>query len=132
MARRLFTLLSALSLLLCVATAVLWVRSYRRGDVVRYVPRDFYDEGYFLFSTRGRIWFHHFRTVDGWQEADLRPRGVGRESWDVAAEPWYIPPEGRLGFYARREHRPTGVSDDLVVPHYAVALALLVAPVSAA
>ena len=32
MARRLFTLLSALSLLLCVATAVLWVRSYWRVD----------------------------------------------------------------------------------------------------
>jgi hypothetical protein len=30
MARRLFTLLSALSLLLCVATVVLWVRSDRR------------------------------------------------------------------------------------------------------
>jgi hypothetical protein len=33
MVRRLFTLLSALSLLLCVATAVLWVRSYRRLDI---------------------------------------------------------------------------------------------------
>jgi hypothetical protein len=34
MLRRLFTVLSALSLLLCVATAVLWVRSYQVGDSV--------------------------------------------------------------------------------------------------
>jgi hypothetical protein len=32
MARRLFTLLSALSLLLCAAVCVLWVRSYNAGD----------------------------------------------------------------------------------------------------
>jgi hypothetical protein len=32
MIRRLFTLVSAVSLLLCVATCVLWVRSYWAGD----------------------------------------------------------------------------------------------------
>jgi hypothetical protein len=30
--RRLFTLVSALSLVLCVGTCVLWVRSYRIAD----------------------------------------------------------------------------------------------------
>ena len=34
MARRLFTLCSALSLLLCIAVCALWVRSYRHGDKV--------------------------------------------------------------------------------------------------
>ena len=34
MLRRLFTLLSALSLLLCVAAVVLWVRSYWLCDFV--------------------------------------------------------------------------------------------------
>ena len=38
MLRRLFTLLSALSLLLCVATAVMWVRSYRVGDTYVWLP----------------------------------------------------------------------------------------------
>jgi hypothetical protein len=36
MLRRLFTVLSALSLLLCAATAVLWFRSYWRSDLLRY------------------------------------------------------------------------------------------------
>jgi hypothetical protein len=36
MLRRLFTVLSALSLLLCVATLVLWVRSYRGRDTLSY------------------------------------------------------------------------------------------------
>ena len=36
MFRRLFTVLSALSLLLCVAAGVLWVRSYFDGDAVAY------------------------------------------------------------------------------------------------
>jgi hypothetical protein len=43
MARRLFTLLLALSLLLCAAVVVLWVRSYRRTDVVG-------------FAWRGALW----------------------------------------------------------------------------
>ena len=37
MRRRLFTFASVPSLLLCVATAVLWVRSYRAADYVAYV-----------------------------------------------------------------------------------------------
>jgi hypothetical protein len=39
MARRLFTLLSALSLLLCAAVCVLWVRSYWVRDSVGWLPR---------------------------------------------------------------------------------------------
>src|SRR2546423_326653 len=35
MRRRLFTLLAMLSLLLCVATGVIWLRSYDAADVVR-------------------------------------------------------------------------------------------------
>jgi hypothetical protein len=46
MLRRLFTLLSALSLLLCGATAVLWVRSHYVGDVLRW---DHSDDGRGLF-----------------------------------------------------------------------------------
>ena len=44
MLRRLFTLLSALSLLLCAAVVVLWVRGARDGDQ-------------FIFTTGGRLWW---------------------------------------------------------------------------
>jgi hypothetical protein len=38
MRRRLFTLLSALSLILCVGTCVLWARSYVRTDAYEWHP----------------------------------------------------------------------------------------------
>jgi hypothetical protein len=44
MLRRLFTLLSALSLVLFLATAALWVRGLRGGDQ-------------FIFTTGGRLWW---------------------------------------------------------------------------
>ncbi len=40
MRRRLFTFLSALSLLLCVASVALWVRSYRAADCFGWAYRD--------------------------------------------------------------------------------------------
>jgi hypothetical protein len=59
MIRRLFTLLSAASLLLCVATCVLWVRSYRGGDTL---PVRF----------AGQPW--RIATSEGWVQFDDRPR----------------------------------------------------------
>ena len=53
MFRRLFTMLSALSLLLCAATAVLWVRSYRVRSSVQFAHRDRLWE---VASDRGRLW----------------------------------------------------------------------------
>src|SRR3954470_12007151 len=63
MLRRLFTVLSVLSLLLCVATCVLWVRSYRTQDRVEWRR-----EG------RKRIAFDRF-------QADLC-RGVAAFNWN--------------------------------------------------
>jgi hypothetical protein len=52
MRRRLFTLAAAVSLLLFVATAVLWVRSDDARSAVRF---DWRGAGYALYSDRGRI-----------------------------------------------------------------------------
>jgi hypothetical protein len=110
---------------------VLWVRSYRRGDVVQYVAGDLGDHSYFLFSTNGRIWFSRFRgTAEGWLVVNQLSPGLTRKSWDSSA--YRLIPNDWLAFDARRTYEPAGVADDLVVPHYAVALALLVAPTSAA
>ena len=51
--RRIFTALSVLSLLLCLATIALWVRSYWRSDVVSYVVDP--NRWYAAMSLRGHI-----------------------------------------------------------------------------
>jgi hypothetical protein len=55
MRRRLFTLLSPLSLLLCVGTCVLWIRSYWRADCVSHSDRHT-SRVYWLYASRGRVW----------------------------------------------------------------------------
>jgi hypothetical protein len=60
MRRRLFTLLSALSLLLCVAVGVLWVRSYSAPALRGELPVG----GHRLFHWRGQVvWLHHRANV---------------------------------------------------------------------
>jgi hypothetical protein len=68
MIRRLFTILSALSLLLCVATCVLWVRSKSRLDGVQRATEGIYRE---VFSHDGAVWLGragpiHHRFSSGW------------------------------------------------------------------
>ncbi|HEY7091080.1 MAG TPA: hypothetical protein VH518_23485 [Tepidisphaeraceae bacterium] len=55
MRHHLFTLLSAVSLLLCVATVGLWVRSYWAVDLLQRweVKSDHFNEGIYLWSKRG-------------------------------------------------------------------------------
>jgi hypothetical protein len=58
--RRTFTALSVLSLLLCVATLGLWVRSYVSQDALRvlrnHLSRDrFFVEDHSFYSVRGQL-----------------------------------------------------------------------------
>ncbi len=63
MLRRLFTVTSALSLLLCIAAVVLWVRSYRVGDAFSLSTRR---SLYSVTACRGRMWF-------GWRASSQEP-----------------------------------------------------------
>jgi hypothetical protein len=54
MKRRLFTILSAFSLLLCVAVVVVWVRSYWVLDRIFYNSVD-KDKEFYAISTRGNV-----------------------------------------------------------------------------
>jgi hypothetical protein len=65
MTRRLFTLVALLSLALCLATAVLWVRSYWTADR-------------FGFSTLSAVWTDRGTLVTGHAEADpeMAPQGA--------------------------------------------------------
>jgi hypothetical protein len=93
LARHLFTLCSAVSLLLCVAACVLWARSYRVNDQ-------------FVFAGRGGPLWHAFvyrdrllvRRVEGWPNAE-RPRWLTftgdwaggptyEHVWDVPGHYW--------------------------------------------
>src|SRR5215213_641189 len=76
MVRRLFTLLSALSLLLFVAAVVLWVRSYRATDAVEFQRRD---GRWQVASHGGRFWLDNGPQ----QRVELEHRiGVYREYRD--------------------------------------------------
>ena len=61
MLRRLFTLLSAISLVLCVATCVLWVRSYWRWEYLRFRPS--LQQGFSAISSDGAVQWKSVRYV---------------------------------------------------------------------
>src|SRR4051812_8988482 len=78
--RRAFAALSVLSLVLCLATAGLWVRSYRMSDVLNH-PLD--PNGAMLFATRGKLHVWGSSTglrAAGWQ---YESRGVWRSPTPV-------------------------------------------------
>ena len=120
MKRRLFTILSALSLLLCVAVCVMWVRSYWVADTLSFR----YREGtptrwFFVTSGRGRAgiasyWFNypwqptpewaHGRV--GWRTAPVKP-AYAEDSHKVVWERLGV----RLYRYAdRRNHAAWSLS----------------------
>ena len=94
MKRRLLNLLTALSLLLCVAMLVLWVRSSRRRDGIWYTTGS---ARYSLHSYRGRVWAWslappNYPTASVWPTpAKMGPGLV----WDSAPDAWYDPFIGR-------------------------------------
>ena len=95
-----FTILSALSLLLCVAVVVVWVRSYWVEDYVSYGRRGI--GTWAAWSRSGRICFWSDR-----YEASVAAAGVVSRrpvGWNVSATPvgiaerWPDGSDGMLGF----------------------------------
>ena len=116
LARRLFTLCSAVSLLLCIATCVLWVHSYRTGiAVVRRVPAVVEPPAsggghgrvemarWVVASGAGRLIFDHSRE---WKTGEFvrrmsgRPPRPGEWRWRIEEDPRDI-----LYYYAPRTDR---------------------------
>jgi hypothetical protein len=141
MKRRLLNLLTALSLLLCVAAVALWVRSYWRFDDVVYV-------GHFrvnnFCSYRGR-----FFAQLGWSRTDVRARsappynagGWFRDSRDIRRVAGYPAAQRsrgwRLGGFDARRHfsetvdaagRPDRGEDVMIVPYWFLCMVALAAP----
>ena len=101
LARHLFTLCAAASLLLCVAACGLWVRSYRPGDAVSYDRRGRWSahDRAGLTLARGHVIVgvteNWTAAPEGWRRRDLSPaeaEGVGymvpRGAWNAAGF-WY-------------------------------------------
>src|SRR5687768_14337477 len=83
MKRRLLNLLTALSLLLCVAVVALWVRSYWRADVLGYEGPESHDRwqrGGSASSARGLL------AVERWRRQNAR--GGTRPSAGFAFSCW--------------------------------------------
>src|SRR5262245_15669474 len=94
-ARHAFTVLAAISALLCIAVCVLWVRSYVVADTLRFQitqPDRFRDD--LLGSSRVRVWLYGsrvFAQVPGEKPSVLRvaPDGL---SWRTTPRPPESPP----------------------------------------
>jgi hypothetical protein len=95
MTRRLLTLASLLSLVLCLATAALWVRSYWVGDSISHV------NAYSLWSLEsslGRIQCWHMRSADGRFEGSGLWRTSGPPQELAASQNIFPTVKTRLGF----------------------------------
>ena len=130
MRRRLFNLVAALSLLLCVAACVLWVRGYFRGDRVGYrwaepgtgAQRDVSlacMAGQFSL-TRSRVDLPGLSVEPGWH---FEPR---------YARPGYDMDGGVFGIEHRTVNAPGRWLSEIRVPIWTAALALAVPPALAA
>ena len=123
MKRRLFTILSALSLLLCVVVCVLWVRSYLDGEAV--IIRQGHEE-LVLRNGIGNVTVRWATTAEEqeaeWRVVSLVPANMDRWAlyfWNFKA--WW-------GLDALTSDRRSDMNRGLIVPHWFLAALLLVLP----
>jgi hypothetical protein len=122
MIRRLLTIASALSLLLCVATIVFWTRSYLAADSIRWnVPPH---GGVSFLSSGGRFTLSMYagveRMVGGFQHLSQ-----SHFDFDDQTARWFLTYHNWLGFGFG-----TGFADagPVIVPYWFVALLTCVSP----
>ena len=120
--RRLFTLCPAVSLVLCVAVCVLWVRSYRFNELV---IQSVGHHAFSAYSDRGELRLRR----QPWGGTSAYRRFLKR---DATPGNRLMPPYAKTrwpgGFWFESESQPSRSHVVLVVPHWAVATALFVLP----
>ena len=122
---------AALWVLLLVASLVLWVRSYFVGTHIRHMGEDVIPStSYFIWSVAGRLSLGRYEQTsrDPAIGGGRYPPGFSFERWDSRADPLRWPPGvavNTLGFGAGHARRAEGEDYTLVVPYYAITLALL-------
>ncbi len=119
--RRLFSLAAAVSLVLCVATMLLWVRSYRHCDKLHWWSTRFNVPVGSLMSGNGGIMFVYEPTVPKgpleFQYHSTPTHSYPGSAWQ-GTSPW-----NRLGFFWR-----WGIDRVLIVPLWAAMLVSSVLP----
>jgi hypothetical protein len=125
---------AALSVFLFVASVILWVRSYFVGDLIRHIGEDVIpNTSYFISSTSGSLSLSRYEQTskDPAIGGGRYPPGFSLERWDNRADPLRWPTgtiANRLGFAAEHNRLAEGDDYTLVVPYYALAVALLALP----
>src|SRR6266576_3578143 len=113
LARHVFTVVSALSLLLCVAVCVLWVRSYRVTDVVSDNGITLLSPATSLASNRGRIALDHLGPLASWTGPGIKANGeIGGIAWFWSPGGQASPPAPARGVF---NMRPQWI---VVAPHW--------------
>jgi hypothetical protein len=143
MTRRLLNLLTALSLLLCIAVLALWVRSYWARDQWSYRWREVQGDNdsfgaHGLTSLGGQVWIGYW-----WQDNRYLRRsheGLSVEAWRIGSVQQqgsqFSPPAGvdsrawRLGFGWSWYTHGTDAERAVIVPHWLL-LAVSAAPAAA-
>ena len=127
--RRMLNVATALSLLLCVAVVVLWIRSHRTSSVFGYYTdrgSDGWYRNFYFASYRGRVTFVSLRQ----KFADQLPRGRFH-AWDDET-PSPQPGTEFAGFgHFHVQGREMGWTE-IRVPYWSVVLAAATAPVTTA
>jgi len=144
MLRRLFLLVSGLSLLCCVATVVLWVRSYWRADYMvcssavaagtdTYYPQEL--RRLELFSTCGQVEMgKERRPMTSVDDVEMSKERL----WEVESSPTPLAPpirgHFRFGFFYHASAANVGYGFErrivLVFPYWPLALLTVILPVT--
>src|SRR5947207_569741 len=120
-----------LSVFLLVASIILWVRSYFVGDLIRHIGQDVIpNTSYFIRSAAGGLSLSIYQQTsrDPASGGGRYAAGFSQEQWDSRADPlrWPIGTSANgLGFGAKHARRGEGEEYTLVVPYWAITLALL-------
>src|SRR4051812_22642149 len=118
MLRRMFTLAAMVSLLICVATAALWVRSYFRKDYVH------------LFGTRGGVTSVQGQIWIWYDPAFVSYNDQPRNFYHYSADPIPIHLSGPSAFgFAVRARLSDNVTQLVAFPHWSLVLISAIAPV---
>lgn len=125
---------TSLSAFLFLASLILWVRSYFVGDLLRHMGQDVIpNTSYFLTSTTGTLSLSRYEQTskDPAIGGGRYPPGFSSERWNSHTHPLSWPTGATpnpLGFAAQHQRRSEGDEDTLVVPYYALTIALLAPP----